>query len=160
MEVYLNIKNPKIYNDIDNSNKTKKVDNKIKQLEEKKKIFDNKYYIDYFSKNDNEFTKIVGMVNSKYSNYTDNDLLEIIKDMTFTKDSNRYLKDVKEYANISQQLNDLYRKKQNLALTDSYEQFRGDIYSLSGKDIYDANVGGTGVFLENENEIMQKYINK
>ena len=160
MEVYLNIKKPKIYNDIDNSNKTKKVDNKIKQLEEKKKIFDNKYYIDYFSRNDNEFTKIVGMVNSKYSNYTDNDLLEIIKDMTFTKDSNQYLKDVKEYANISQQLNDLYRKKQNLALTDSYEQFRGDIYSLAGKDIYDANVGGTGVFLENENEIMQKYIDK
>lgn len=158
MEVYLNIKNPKIYDKVDNSQQIKEIKNKIEPLDNQKKEFDKKYRIDIFS-GDNDFQKIVGYYNNKYNNYTDSDMLSIIKDITFSKDAEQYLKDVKEYNNITNQLNALYKEENNLKYDDSYEQFRGDIYKHAGMNMDDANFGGTGKYIENENEIMQKYIN-
>ena len=40
---------------------------------------------------------------------------------------------------------------------DSYEIFRTDIYRVAGRTELDANIGGIGMMLKNENEVINKY---
>lgn len=166
MEVYLNITNPKIYEEVNNNTTMDQLKKQSADIKNQKKPIEEKYSIDslypnYSSYDGNLFLKYCAMYRSKYSSYTQDEMLEFIKeDYNIKANENDYFNDVKKYSELLNEEEKIERQQDNLRYTDSYEQFRGDIYSIVGKDLYDANIGGTGVALNNENEVIEKYVSK
>lgn len=166
MEVYLNITNPKIYEEVNNNTTIDQLKKQSEDIKNQKKPIEEKYSIDslypnYSSYDGNLFLKYCAMYRSKYSSYTQDEMLEFIKeDYNIKANENDYFNDVKKYSELLNEEEKIERQQDNLRYTDSYEQFRGDIYSIVGKDLYDANIGGTGVALNNENEVIEKYVSK
>lgn len=67
------------------------------------------------------------------------------------KGSQEYYDAYKEYNNIANEID-------NLSYTDPYEQFRSHIYAMEGKTPSQANVGGTGMAMNDEDAAVQKYV--
>lgn len=166
MEVYLNITNPKIYEEINNNTISEQLKKQSEDIKNQKKLIEEKYLIDSFYPNfssydGNLFLKYCAMYGSKYSPYTQNEMLDLIKnDYNIRTSEIDYFNDVKKYSELLNEEKKIERHQNNLRYTDSYEQFRGDIYAIAGKDLHDANIGGTGIALDNENEVMEKYVSK
>lgn len=166
MEVYLNITNPKIYEEINNNTISEQLKKQSEDIKNQKKLIEEKYLIDSFYPNfssydGNLFLKYCAMYGSKYSPYTQNEMLDLIKnDYNIRTSEIDYFNDVKKYSELLNEEKKIERHQDNLRYTDSYEQFRGDIYAIAGKDLHDANIGGTGIALDNENEVMEKYVSK
>jgi len=104
---YLNVKNPKIYEAVDNSAQIKALNNEMDVLQRQ---------LDGMRRGSDEF-------NATYKKY-----------------------------------NDLAKQIDNLSYGDPYEQFRSDIYAMEGKTPYQANVGGLGMMMDDENAATQKYV--
>ena len=104
---YLNVKNPKIYEAVDNSAQIKALNNEMDGLQRQ---------LDGMRRGSDEF-------NATYKKY-----------------------------------NDLAKQIENLSYGDPYEQFRSDIYAMEGKTPYQANVGGLGMMMDDENAATQKYV--
>lgn len=166
MEVYLNITNPKIYEEVNNNTISEQLKKQSEDIKNQKKLIEEKYLIDSFYPNfssydGNLFLKYCAMYGSKYSPYTQNEMLDLIKnDYNIRTSEIDYFNDVKKYSELLNEEKKIERHQNNLRYTDSYEQFRGDIYAIAGKDLHDANIGGTGIALDNENEVMEKYVSK
>lgn len=104
---YLNVKNPKIYEAVDNSAQIKALNNEMDNLARQ---------LDGMRRGSDDF-------NATYKKY-----------------------------------NDLAKQIDNLSYGDPYEQFRSDIYAMEGKTPYQANVGGLGMMMDDENAAAQKYV--
>lgn len=167
MEVYLNLKNPKIYDVIDNTAKIEQLENERNENKTKINKIKDKYGISslYTSYDGEIFMRYAGIYGSKYSNYTDEEIINMIKndfnlDKEVRNNPKEYLEEIKQYDEYKKKEDKYYRESSALRYTDPYEQFRSDIYKLVGMDAYDANVGGTGMAIDNENEVMQKYVSQ
>jgi len=57
----------------------------------------------------------------------------------------------------NEKIKQLRATRGELIFTDSYEQFKTEIYKLAGMDAEDANVGGLGRRIENGYEVVKKY---
>lgn len=104
---YLNVKNPKVYEAVDNSAQIKALNNEMDSLQRQ---------LDGMRRGSDDF-------NATYKKY-----------------------------------NDLAKQIENLSYGDPYEQFRSDIYAMEGKTPYQANVGGLGMMMDDENAATQKYV--
>jgi hypothetical protein len=104
---YLNVKNPKIYEAVDNSAQIKALNDEMDNLTRQ---------LDGMRRGSDDF-------NATYKKY-----------------------------------NDLAKQIDNLSYGDPYEQFRSDIYAMEGKTPYQANVGGLGMMMDDENAATQKYV--
>lgn len=138
-ETYLNIKNPKVYNSIDNSIELENIDNRIKEQKNIIRKLENKNIAIEINKQELKWAT------------SKEELQDIarIEGIDF-EDAERYNDALKEY-------NKLEKEYDNKKYGDSYEQFRTDIYKIANKSASDANFGGTGMWLENENEIISKF---
>lgn len=138
-ETYLNIKNPKVYNSIDNSIELENIDNRMKEQKNIIRKLENKNIAIEMNKQELKWAT------------SKEELQEIakIEGIDF-EDAERYHNAIKKY-------NDLEEEYDNKKYGDSYEQFRTDIYKIANKSASDANFGGTGMWLENENEIISKF---
>lgn len=150
-EVYLNIKNPKIYEPIDTSEQNNKLTNELKTLKnEYKDIASNFEYNNY------GITNVVTM----YQNYSGNLRSFAQKEGYRTEEKiQKYIDEVNRYIELTQQIRNLENELKNIGYDDSYEQFRTDIYKLAGKTAEDANLGGIGMALDNGQQIVEKYLN-
>lgn len=158
-EVYLNITNPKIYETVDFSEEKQNLNNKLEPLYEKERQIRDKYGWGTFTTSDGEyFYRYYNMMNSKYSNYTDEDILRDIEYSGITKNAKAYLQELKDYQTLENNIKELEKEKANYRYNDSYERFRTDIYKYANMSAEDANIGGTGMAINNENEVMQQYI--
>ena len=145
-EVYLNIRNPKIYKSIDNSSELEQIDNKLKENRQKLRNIENKNIAIEINSNDirwasdeselNDIAEAYGLPNSKKS---------------------EFITQAKEYQNLLKAQYNLEKEYENKRYNDAYEQFKIDIYKMAGKSPSDANVGGTGMYIENHNEVVKQY---
>lgn len=157
MEVYLNIKNPKVYENIDNTEEINFIKNQQKEISSQLSKYYNKYDINFDfvgrMEPNNTFNNI-----SNYSWASDSELKKAIKEWAKVDNVNEYYNDIKDYKNLLEKKKTLENKLSDLRYTDSYEQFRSDIYKVAGKSPTDANFGGTGMALDNQNQVMSDYI--
>ena len=161
-EVYLNIKNPKVYEKNDYTERKEKLNSQLNELNERKKVFDEKYHISSFitSYEGEDFLRVVGMMTSPYSTYTDEEYKQYIKGMVDKgTDVEQYFNEVKEYSKIKQETKKLEKELSGLRYNDPYEQFRTDIYKIVGKDAEDANIGGSGMALNDEKGTLEAFRN-
>lgn len=139
-EVYLDIKNPKIYEGIDNSIELHQIDNNINNLKETIEKLENKNIAIEINKQE------LRWANSK----------EELKDIAKYEGIN--FEDAEKYHNALKQYNELISEYDNKKYNDSYELFRADIYKIAGKTANEANIGGTGMYLDNEESVVKQYV--
>lgn len=138
-EVYLNMKNPKIYENIDNALELKNIDSEIDKLKATMRKLENKNIAIEINKQELRWA-------------TSNEELQDI-----AKYEGIDFEDAKKYHNAINKYNELEEDYDNKKYNDSYEQFRTDIYKIAGKNASDANFGG-GMYLENKEQIINKYV--
>ena len=137
-ETYLNIRNPKVYDTIDNSIELKRIDDRMKELKGIIRKLENKNIAIEINKGE-----------LKWAN--ENELADIAKYEGID------FEDAKQYHDVVNEYNQLEKDYDNKRYNDSYEKFRSDIYAVAGKSASDANFGGTGMWLQNEDEIISKF---
>ena len=144
-EIYLNVTNPKIYEPIDNQ---KSLDNMNKKLHDLSELIRK-------AENKNIFLEI----EKNRIKYASDDELNYIVKKYYSKEQEqqKFLEDIKQYKDLINKYKAIEKKYDNDKYNDSYEQFRTDIYKYANKEAADANFGGTGMYLENENEVLKKY---
>ena len=64
----------------------------------------------------------------------------------------------KEYYDAYKRYNNIAKQIEDLSYTDPYEQFRSHIYAMEGKSPSQANTGGVGMVMDNEDEAIKKYV--
>ena len=154
MKTYLNMKNPKVYESVDNSKAVESLREKLSDLEVKSKASSKPklYY-----KNMYDYSVAYNMVNqgnkdmaikwlagkNSYDDKTATELIEEIDNLKKLADEKKRLQD-----EISE-----------LKYGDAYERFRTDIYKVDGQTAEDANVGGIGMALRDSSSV-QKYVDK
>ena len=152
MKTYLNMKNPKVYESVDNSKAVESLRKELDKIELKSKTMSKPklYY-----KNMYDYSVAYNMVNqgdkdmaikwladkSSYDEKTATELIEEIDNMKMLEDEKKRIQD-----EISE-----------LKYGDAYERFRTDIYKVDGQTAEDANVGGIGMALRDDSSV-QKYV--
>jgi len=158
METYLNIENPKIYQEVDNTNQINNLKQQQKDVSSQLNELYNKYDITFdFVGRMNEGNTFENL--SRYINTSESELKSAIKEWTKTDNVDEYYNDLLKYTELNKEQKKIENQLSDLRFTDSYEQFRSDIYKIAGKSPTDANFGGTGMALDNQDEVMSKYIN-
>ena len=151
METYLNMKNPKIYESVDNSEAVAKLRKELDALRfEPKNLSDTSFYY----KNMYDSNQAMRMVETG-----DIDMaLKWLTDKGY--DSNKAAEYIDELVNLNK-LNNKRKSLQDsisdLKYGDAYERFRTDLYKVGGQTADDANLGGIGMALEDRDTI-QKYV--
>ena len=147
-EVYLNIKNPKIYESKDNSQQIEEINKQIKNIEKERETLKDKYE---YGKASFKFVETLKEVYRKPAE-------TILKEKGYNESQiKEYMNDLNEYNNLYKEIKKLETERMDLHYGDSYEQFRTDIYKLTGQTAEDANLGGIGMALNNQNEVMKQF---
>ena len=145
-EVYLNIKNPKIYRSIDNSFELEQIDNRLKENRQKQRDIENKNFAIEVNSSDIRWASDESELQDIARNYGVPD-----------SQINEFVTQSKEYQKLLKEQYNLEKEYENKRYNDAYEQFRNDIYKIAGKTPGDANVGGTGMYIENYGEVVKQY---
>ena len=145
-EVYLNIKNPKIYRSIDNSTELEQVDNRLKENKQKQREIEN-----------NNFAIEVNSSDIRWAS-DERELQDIARNYGVPGSQiNKFVTQSKEYQKLLKEQYNLEKEYENKRYNDAYEQFKNDIYAIAGKTPGDANIGGTGMYIENYSEVVKQY---
>ncbi len=158
MEVYLNIKNPKIYEKADYTIQKQEITNQREELFSKRKAISKRNNIFYDWNGQISETDKFRMALLTYDSYGKKELTEAVKEYINPKNATQYTNDVIEYSKIESEIKEIDKKLNDLQYTDSYELFRNDIYKVAGMTPTDANMGGTGMVINNSEEIVKQYI--
>lgn len=144
-EVYLSIKNPKVY---ESSNVD---EGKIKSLRESLIKIDNEIAEFNYSFGWNAYVKGEITVD-KYRFFSEGKTSETItsEDIELKKERDSLIKE------RDQQREELDKE----LFSDAYEKFKTDLYKQEGKTARDANVGGLGMALDNRKETIAKFREK
>lgn len=149
-EVYLNLKNPKVYEPIDTKAQKQELNKQLKEIHKEKNLLADEYawetpgitqmafYLEHYSENDviNSLTKKYGYKEEKAKNYVE---------------------ETKKYKQLNEEYKRIEKEHDNLGYDDSYEQFRTDIYKVAGMSANDANIGGIGMAITNNDEVVKQY---
>lgn len=151
METYLNMKNPKIYENVDNSEAVAKLRKELDSLRfEPKNLSDTSFY----HRSMYDSNQAMRMVE-------DGDVDMALKWLTGKGyDSDKAAEYIDELINLNK-LNSRRKILQDsisdLKYGDAYERFRTDLYKVGGQTAEDANLGGIGMAL-NDRDTVQKYV--
>jgi len=152
METYLNMKNPKIYESVDNSEAVANLRKELDALRfEPKSLSDTSFYRRYML----DAYRAMNMIENDGADMA----LKWLTDKGY--DSNKAAEYIDELVNLNK-LNSTRKSLQDritdLSYGDAYERFRTDLYKVAGQTAEEANLGGIGMALNNNKETIQKYV--
>ena len=164
-EVYLDIKNPKIYENVKNEEQEQFYKDKSEELEKKAKELKKKYSWD------NTDYKTAMTFDSLIRDYhyariknesVDLDKFErLAEGRGFSKEQISEMKnDATEYDKIIAESKEAENEYYKLHYNDAYEQFKIDLYEVAGQSAEEANTGGLGMALNNPKETVEKFRQK
>lgn len=154
METYLNIKNPKIYETVDNSAAIEPLAKRLQELETKSltsgKLSDTQLYYDDIYK--------ASMVQNMVNQGNEDMAVKWLSDKGYSKENAANLVDeIAGIKRLADEKANLQNKIDELRYGDAYEQFRTDLYKIDGQTAGDANFMGQGMALHDKNSL-QKYV--
>lgn len=153
METYLNVKNPKIYETVDNSKAVEALTKELREMElNSSKLSDTELY----SKNIYDASMAQRMLEQEGRDTT----IKWLSGKGYGDEKAAKLVD--EIAGLNEQAakkKDLLDRLSELKYSDAYQRFKTDIYKMDGQTAEDANVGGTGMALNDRGSI-KKYVDK
>ena len=153
METYLNVKNPKIYETVDNSKAVEALTKELRDMElNSSKLSDTELY----SKNIYDASMAQRMLEQEGRDTT----IKWLSGKGYGDE--KAAKFVDEIADLNEQAlkeKSLQDRLSELKYSDAYQRFKTDIYKMDGQTAEDANVGGTGMALNDRGSI-KKYVDK
>lgn len=154
MRTYLNVKNPKIYETVDNSEAVDLLRKKLSELELKIKVSPKPklYY-----KNMYDYSVAYNMINQGNKDMAIKWLAG--KSGYDDKTATDFIEEIDNLKKLVDERNKIQNEISELKYGDAYERFRTDIYKEDGQTAEDANVGGTGMILNDDNSI-KRYVDK
>ena len=155
MKTYLNIKNPKVYESVDNSKAVDTLRDKLNKLEIQSRS--NSSYPKLYYKNMYHASVVDNMVNQGNKDMAIKWLAE--KSGYDEKTATDLVEEIADRRNLEVEKKKLEDEIAELKYSDAYERFRTDIYKIDGQKAEDANVGGIGMALNDTNSV-QKYVDK
>lgn len=170
-EVYLNIKNPKIYEtyEVDQQQRDNMLQN-MKNLEQEIRDSSHKYswtetgdykitslYNDLVEMNRREINGIKFKEDAQYNEDFYRKLAE--ERNISTEKFNEMNQDAKNQVELETQNRKARDDYHSYIFSDAYEQFRTELYLSAGMSAEDANVGGMGMMIKNENEAVENFVN-
>ncbi len=164
-EVYLDMKNPKIYENIENDEQKQMYKEKSEKLEKEAKNLRKEYSWD---KTDYKTTMTFDTLLRDYQTekYTKQPVnIELFKGLAKERGFNdeqisKMEKDAKEYVRLMEESKKAENEYYKFLYSDAYEQYKIDLYEVAGQTAEDANVGGLGMALNNPKETVEKFRNK
>lgn len=168
-KTYLSLNNPKVYESVDTKAQREELYKGYESIDKEMSLYDSIYYFEdgrrYHSERYDydkskrrssgvaEWDAFKAIVKKYDADTTDYYLSKVPEGEreTVKQDAERYLELSKERKALEKQLTEL-------SYSDAYELFRTDIYKQVGLGAEDANIGGTGKYVENEEEMLKKYV--
>ena len=156
-EVYLNLKNPKVYELVENEELKQQYKNEAKELEKQASEINEGYFWretgDYKITSTFDDFKRMLRHNEPYV-----DPIALAKERGISEEkAKEMLNDAKKYFELSEQAKQKENEYNKLRYNDPYEQFKTDIYELAGMSAEDANFGGIGMAMNNKTEVLKQY---
>ena len=144
-KTYLDIKNPKIFEQANTKEQKINNDEKIKELKKELRKFNEKY--EYA---DTSFSMLKTLYNyASFGDSTPQSRLEYFIKHGFSEDkAKQIIEEVESYNKVNEQIKNLEKENDNLGYDDAYEQFKTMLYSYSGQTASEANMGGIGMMLK------------
>ena len=161
IEVYVNVKNPKIYENIENVELEQQYKNEAKQLEEQAKEIRKSYSWDKVDNYQITMTFDSFLRSYKFNDFNGVDPIELAKGRGISEEqAQKMLDDAKKYNEISKKAKQVENEYYKLHYGDAYEQFKIDLYEMAGQSAEEANTGGLGMALNNPQETVKKFREK
>ena len=185
-KTYLRLNNPKIYETKDTKAQRDELKKGYESIDKEMSLYDSIYHFedgrryhteryDYDTSKRrsagyaewNAFEAIVKNLNSKRVATTESTSLfakmfedEVDYYLSKVPEGERQTvqKDAERYIELSQERKALEKQITELRYYDAYELFRTDMYKQIGLGAEDANIGGSGRYVENKDEMLKKYV--
>ena len=151
-EVYLDLKNPKIYESIDTKIQKEELNKQLKELYYKKKGIQDEYSWE---------TPSITALSQYLNSYKESEVFNaLINNYNYKEEkAKKYIEVAKEYIKLNEEYKNIEKQHDDLGYDDSYEQFRTDIYKVAGMGANDANTGGVGMHIDNKEQVLEQYVN-
>ena len=168
---YLRLNNPKIYETVDTKAQRDELYKGYEGIDKEMSLYDDIYYFEdgrrYHTERydyDKEKRRHSGIyawdafkaIVKKY----DADTIDYYLSKVDESEREIVKQDAERYLELSQERKVLENQITELRYYDAYELFRTDIYKQIGLGAEDANIGGTGKYVENKDEMLKKYVDK
>ena len=168
-KTYLQLNNPKVYETVDNKAKIDEIHNGYEAIDKEMSLYDSIYYFEDgrryhnerydYDKDDrrrsgiSEWDAFKAIV-KKY----DADTVEYYLDQVPAEDREVVKRDAERYLELHKERKALEKQIGELRYSDGYELFRTDIYKLAGMSAEQANIGGTGMYMDNKGDVLKQYV--
>ena len=170
-KTYLRLNNPKVYETADTKAQRDELYKGYESIDKEMSLYDSIYYFEdgrrYHSERydyDTSKRRHSGIyawdafkaIVKKY----DTDTIDYYLSKVDESEREIVKQDAERYLELSQERKALENQITELRYYDAYELFRTDIYKQIGLGAEDANIGGTGKYVENKDEMLKKYVDK
>ena len=168
-KTYLRLNNPKVYETVDTKAQREELKRGYENIDKEMTLYDSIYYFEDGRRYHNErydydkskrrsasyteweaFKAIVKKYDADHIDYCLEKIPEGERQIV-KQDAERYLELSKERKALENQITEL-------RYSDAYELFRTDMYKQIGLGAEDANIGGTGKYVDNKDEMLKKYV--
>ncbi len=168
-KTYLRLNNPKVYETVDTKAQRDELKKAYEPIDKEMSLYDSIYYFEdgrryHAERYDYDKSK------SRHSGFYAWDAFKAIVKKYDADTIDYYLskvdesereivkQDAKRYLELGQERKALENQITELRYYDAYELFRTDMYKQIGLGAEDANIGGTGKYVENKDEMLKKYV--
>ena len=168
-KTYLRLNNPKVYETLDTKAQRDELSKGYESIDKEMTLYDDIYYFEdgrryHTERYDYDKSKrrrsgiaewdAFKAIVKKY----DADTIDYYLSKVAENEREIVKKDAERYVELSQERKALEKQMTELRYFDAYELFRTDMYKQIGLGAEDANIGGTGKYVENEAEMLKKYV--
>ena len=170
-KTFLDLKNPKVFETADNRAQIDELYKGYEDIDKEMSLYDSMYYFDDGRRYHNERydydraeRRRVGVaewdVFKAIVKKWDADTVNYYMEKVSEGDRQTVKADAERYLELHRARKDLEKQISELRYSDAYELFRTDLYKMAGMGAEDANIGGTGKYIENKGEVIKSYVEK
>lgn len=168
-KTYLRLNNPKVYETVDTKAQREELKKGYKNIDKEMTLYDSIYYFEDGRRYHNERYDY-DKSKRRSASYTEWEAFKAIVKKYDADHIDYYLEkipegerqivkqDAEKYLELSKERKALENQITELRYYDAYELFRTDMYKQIGMGAEDANIGGTGKYVENKDEMLKKYV--
>ena len=168
-KTYLRLNNPKVYETLDTKAQRDELYKGYESIDKEMSLYDDIYYFDdgrryHTERYDYDKSKRRRSGFSEWEAFKaivkkyDADTIDYYLSKVAESEREIVKKDAERYLELSKERKALEKQITELSYYDAYELFRTDMYKQIGLGAEDANIGGTGKYVENEEEMLKKYV--
>lgn len=168
-KTYLRLNNPKVYETVDTKAQRDELYKGYENFDKEMSLYDSIYYFEdgrryHTERYDYDKSKRRSSGVAEWDAFKaivkkyDADTVDYYLSKVPESERQTVKRDAERYLELSKERKALEKQMTELRYSDAYELFRTDMYKQIGLGAEDANIGGTGRYVENKDEMLKKYV--